>query len=33
MNRNSAEHEYLTQIVTYDLKQLKMAITGNTAAA
>lgn len=33
MNRNSAEHEYLTQVVTYNLKQLKMAITGNNAAA
>jgi hypothetical protein len=29
MNRNSADHEYLSQIVTYNLKQLKMAITGN----
>lgn len=33
MNRNFEEHEYLTQVVTYNLKQLKMAITGNTAAA
>jgi hypothetical protein len=33
MNRNSAEHEYLAQVVTYNLKQLKMAITGNNAAA
>jgi flagellar basal-body rod protein FlgB len=28
MNRNSAEHEYLTQVLTYNLKQLKMAISG-----
>ena len=28
MNRNTAEHEYLSQVVTYNLKQLKMAITG-----
>jgi flagellar basal-body rod protein FlgB len=33
MNRNSAEHEYLSQIVTYNLKQLKMAITGSTSAS
>ncbi len=30
MNRNSAEHEFLSQVVTYNLKQLKMAITGRT---
>jgi len=29
MNRNSAEHEYLSQVVGYNLKQLKMAISGN----
>ncbi len=28
MNKNSTEQEYLTNIVTYDLKQLRMAITG-----
>jgi flagellar basal-body rod protein FlgB len=28
MNRNSADQEYLSQIVTYNLKQLKMAISG-----
>jgi flagellar basal-body rod protein FlgB len=33
MNRNSAEQEYLAQVVTYNLKQLKMAITGSNAAA
>jgi flagellar basal-body rod protein FlgB len=33
MNKNSAEHEYLGSVVTYNLKQLKMAITGNTSAA
>jgi flagellar basal-body rod protein FlgB len=30
MNRNSAEHEYLSQIVSYNLKQLKVAISGRT---
>jgi len=30
MNRNSAEHEFLSQVVTTNLKQLKMAITGRT---
>jgi flagellar basal-body rod protein FlgB len=29
MNKNAAEHEYLSQVVTFNLKQLKMAITGN----
>lgn len=29
MNRNAAEHQYLSEVVTYNLKQLKMAITGN----
>jgi flagellar basal-body rod protein FlgB len=33
MNRNSAEQEYLAQVVTYNLKQLKMAITGSNTAA
>lgn len=28
MDRNSAEYDYLTDVVTYNLKQLKMAITG-----
>ena len=32
MNRNTAEHEFLSQVVTYNLKQLKTAITGNPAA-
>jgi flagellar basal-body rod protein FlgB len=33
MNRNTAEHEYLSQVVTYNLKQLKMAITGSISAS
>jgi flagellar basal-body rod protein FlgB len=33
MNKNAAEHEYLSQVVTFNLKQLKMAITGNNASA
>jgi flagellar basal-body rod protein FlgB len=33
MNRNAAEHEYLSNVVTYNLKQLKMAISGNIASA
>lgn len=28
MNRNAVEHEYLTQIISSNIKQLKMAITG-----
>jgi flagellar basal-body rod protein FlgB len=31
MNRNSVEYDYLTQVVSYNLKQLKVAITGNIA--
>jgi flagellar basal-body rod protein FlgB len=31
MNKNSTEQEYLSNIVTYDLKQLKMAITGTVS--
>jgi len=30
MNRNSVEHEYLTEIISQNIKQLKMAITGRT---
>lgn len=30
MNRNAVEHEYLSDIVSSNLKQLKMAITGRT---
>lgn len=30
MNRNAVEHEYLSEIVSGNLKQLKMAITGRT---
>lgn len=29
MNQNAVQHEYLTEIVSYNLKQLKMAISGN----
>jgi flagellar basal-body rod protein FlgB len=29
MNRNSVEYDYLTQVVSNNLKQLKVAITGN----
>jgi flagellar basal-body rod protein FlgB len=29
MNRNSVEYDYLTQVVSYNLKQLKVAISGN----
>jgi flagellar basal body rod protein FlgB len=31
MNKNSVEYDYLTQVVSNNLKQLKMAITGNVA--
>jgi flagellar basal-body rod protein FlgB len=31
MNRNAVEHEYLTDIITQNIKQLKMAITGRIA--
>jgi flagellar basal-body rod protein FlgB len=31
MNKNSIEYDYLTQVVSGNLKQLKMAITGNVA--
>jgi flagellar basal-body rod protein FlgB len=30
MNRNAVEHEYLSEIVSTNLKQLKVAITGRT---
>jgi flagellar basal-body rod protein FlgB len=30
MNRNSVEHEYLSEIVSSNLKQLKLAITGRS---
>jgi flagellar basal-body rod protein FlgB len=29
MDRNAVEYDYLTQVVTFNLKQLKMAITGH----
>jgi flagellar basal-body rod protein FlgB len=31
MNRNAVEHEYLTEIITQNIKQLKMAITGRSS--
>ncbi len=30
MNRNSVEHEYLSEVITQNIKQLKMAISGRT---
>ena len=30
MNNNSVQHEFLTDVVSANLKQLKMAITGHT---
>jgi flagellar basal-body rod protein FlgB len=31
MNRNSVEHEFLTELVSRNIKQLKLAITGRSA--
>jgi flagellar basal-body rod protein FlgB len=31
MNRNAVEHEFLTEIITQNIKQLKTAITGRSA--
>lgn len=31
MNRNAVEHEFLSQIVSNNIKQLKMAITGRVS--
>lgn len=31
MNKNSVAHDFLTQIITSNIKQLKMAITGRSA--
>ena len=31
MNRNAVEHQYLTEVITQNIKQLKMAITGRAA--
>lgn len=31
MNRNMVDHQFLTEIVTYNIKQLKMAITGHSS--
>ncbi len=30
LNRNAVEHEFLAEIITQNIKQLKMAITGRT---
>ncbi len=30
LNRNAVEHEYLSEIISQNIKQLKMAITGRT---
>ena len=30
MNKNTVDHEFLTQIITNNIKQLKMAITGHS---
>ncbi len=30
MNKNAVEHEYLTEIISQNIKQLKMAITGRS---
>ena len=31
MNRNSVEHEFLAEVITQNIKQLKMAITGRSS--
>jgi len=31
MDRNAIEHDYLSEVVTYNIKQLKMAITGHSS--
>lgn len=31
MNKNSVEHEYLAEVITQNIKQLKMAITGRSS--
>jgi flagellar basal-body rod protein FlgB len=31
MNQNAVEHDYLSEVVTYNIKQLKLAITGRNA--
>ena len=32
MNHNAVQHEYLTELISGNLKQLKMAITGRSGA-
>lgn len=29
MNKNTVEYDYLTEVVSYNLKQLRMAVSGN----
>jgi len=31
MNRNAVEHDYLAEVVTFNIKQLKMAISGHSS--
>lgn len=31
MNRNTVEHQFLTEIITQNIKQLRMAITGHSS--
>ena len=31
MNRNAVEHQYLTEIISQNIKQLKMAVTGRSS--
>ena len=31
MNKNAVQHEYLTELISGNLKQLKMAITGRSS--
>jgi flagellar basal-body rod protein FlgB len=31
MNKNTVEHQYLTEIISQNIKQLKMAITGRSS--
>lgn len=33
MNRNAVEYEYLTEVVSHNIKQLKLAITGRNTGA
>ena len=31
MNKNTVEYDYLTEVVSYNLKQLRMAVSGNAS--